>query len=180
MTSTTEKGGAVDANEFDEFYTASFRRVTTQVYAMIGDLDEATECVQEAFARAWAARRKMAKVDHPEAWVRTTAHRLAISRWRRRKRSERDPDRAVGAPTAAPRVDESHVALVAALRQLPAAQRQALVLHHIADLSVHQVAAEVGVPEGTIKARLSRGRTALATLLADEAPGGLEGGMSHV
>lgn len=170
----------MDADEFDEFYGASFRRVTSQVYAMIGDFDEATECVQEGFARAWANRRKLDKLDHPEAWVRTTAHRLAISRWRRRQRAARTPDRAVGTAVIAPQLDESHVALVAALRQLPAAQRQALVLHHIADLPVHQVAAEVGVPEGTIKARLSRGRTALAALLADEAPGGLEGGMSHV
>ena len=70
--------------------------------------------------------------------------------------------------TETPRRDEAHVALVAALKQLPEAQRQALVLHHIADLPVHDVAREVGVPEGTIKARLSRGRAALAALLADE------------
>ncbi|MFC6342058.1 RNA polymerase sigma factor, partial [Nocardioides hankookensis] len=52
-------------------------------------------------------------------------------------------------------------------------QRQAVVLHHIADLSVLDVAREAGVPEGTIKARLSRGRAALAALLADEE------GLSH-
>jgi RNA polymerase sigma-70 factor (ECF subfamily) len=164
----------VDAAEFDEFYATSFRRVTGQVYAMIGDLDEATDCTQEAFARAWAHRRKLDRAAYPEAWVRTTAYRLAVSRWRRRKRGERAPDRALQPVGAAVAVDESHVALVAALRQLPEAQRQALVLHHIADLPVQQVAAEVGVPEGTIKARLSRGRTALAALLADEP--GLAGG----
>ena len=70
------------------------------------------------------------------------------------------------------------MALVAALKQLPEAQRQALVLHHIADLPVHAVAAEVGVPEGTIKARLSRGRAALAALLTDET--GYQEGASHV
>ena len=81
----------------------------------------------------------------------------------------------------APEVDESHVALVAALKQLPEEQRQALVLHHIADLPVQQVAAEVGAPVGTIKARLSRGRTALAALLTDPGvDGGLQGGgISH-
>ena len=42
------------------------------------------------------------------------------------------------------------------------------MLHHIADLSVAQVAHEVGAPEGTVKAWLSRGRTALAALLSDE------------
>lgn len=170
----------MDADEFDDFYATSFRRITAQVYAMIGDYDEATECVQEAFARAWSHRRKLDRTSHPDAWVRTTAHRLAVSRWRRRKVASRPLDRAVGAPTETPALDESHVALVAALKRLPEAQRQALVLHHIADLPVHQVAAEVGVPEGTIKARLSRGRAALATLLTDE-PGDLAGGgASHV
>ncbi len=165
----------MDEREFDEFYTASFRRLTNQVYAMIGDRDEAQECVQEAFVKAWAHRRTLSKAEYPEAWVRTTAYRLAVSRWRRTSRGRRAPDRAVAPPLDAPAVDESHVALVTALRQLPEAQRRALVLHHIADLSVQDVADEVGVPEGTIKARLSRGRTALAALLADET-----GGVSHV
>lgn len=169
----------MDEREFDEFYSASFQRITGQVYAMIGNRDEAQECVQEAFARAWAHRRKLDRAEHPEAWVRTTAYRLAVSRWRRTTRGRRPVDRALGAPleTAAP--SETHVALVAALKQLPEAQRQALVLHHIADLSVHDVAREVGVPEGTIKARLSRGRAALAAMLADDRPGGLQEGASH-
>ncbi len=170
----------MDEAEFDEFYTASFRRVTGQVYAMIGNLDEAQECVQEAFVRAWANRRKLERTEHPEAWVRVTAHRIAISRWRRTVRGRRAPDRALSGRTAAPEVDPSHVALVEALRQLPEAQRHALVLHHIADLPVHQVAVEVGAPEGTVKARLSRGRAALATLLADEPSTGFQGGASHV
>ncbi|CAN5171502.1 SigE family RNA polymerase sigma factor [soil metagenome] len=169
--------------EFDEFYAASYRRLTGQIYAMIGDLDEAQECVQEAFIRAWAHRRKLDKAgagSHPEAWVRVTAHRLAVSRWRRVKLARRSPDRAVSLPTSTPAVDETHVALVEALKQLPEAQRQAIVLHHLADLPVHAVAAELGAPEGTIKARLSRGRAALAVLLSDDAlPGTLEGGTSH-
>lgn len=168
----------MNEREFDDFYSTSFQRISGQLYAMIGDRDEAQECVQEAFVRAWAHRRQLDKAQFPEAWVRTTAHRLAISRWRRTTKSRRAPDRALGLPTQTPPPNEAHVALVAALRQLPQAQRQALVLHHIADLSVHAVAHEVGVPEGTIKARLSRGRTALAALLADE-PHGFQEGASH-
>jgi len=163
----------MDEHEFDDFYTASFQRITGQVYAMIGNRDEAQECVQEAFVRAWAHRRKLDRAEHPEAWVRTTAYRLAVSRWRRTMRSRRPTDRAVGPVLEAAAPSEAHVALVAALRRLPEAQRQALVLHHIADLPVHDVAREVGVPEGTIKARLSRGRAALAALLTDEE------GLSH-
>ena len=158
----------MDEREFDELYAASFARVAGQVYAMIGNRDEAEECVQEAFVRAWANRRKLEQSEHPEAWVRTTAYRLAVSRWRRTRLGRRPADRSRGAATESAAPTETHVALVAALRKLPEDQRRALVLHHIADLPVQEVARELGAPEGTVKARLSRGRATLAALLSDD------------
>jgi len=158
----------MDEAEFDEFYTSSFTRIAGQLYAMVGDRDEAQDCVQEAFVRAWTHRRKLSRADHPEAWVRTTAYRLAVSRWRHRSLARRPADRAVSPATHTDPADESRVALVVALRSIPEDQRRALVLHHLCDLSVRAVALEIGVPEGTIKARLSRGRAALAAVLATE------------
>lgn len=170
----------MDEVEFDDFYTTSYARVVGQVHAMIGNRDEAEECVQEAFVRAWAHRRSLDRAGHPEAWVRTTAYRLAVSRWRRVVKGRRPVDRAVGAATTTAPPSEAHVALVAALKQLPEAQRRALVLHHLADLPVHEVARETGVPEGTVKARLSRGRAALAALLTDPTTDTLPGGATSV
>lgn len=170
----------MDQAAFDDFYAASFQRLVGQVFAMIGDRDEAQECVQEAFVRAWAHRRSLDRGGHPEAWVRTTAYRLAVSRWRRTVLGRRPADRALSLPTQTEAPSESHVALIAALRQLPEAQRRAIVLHHVCDLPVAEVAREVGVPEGTVKARLSRGRTALAALLSDTPGPGLQEGASHV
>lgn len=172
----------MDPDEFDELYEASHRRLTAQVYAMTGSWDEAQECVQEAFERAWARREQLRRAEHPEAWIRTTAHRLAISRWRRVVRSRRPADPALARPVVTASPDADHVTLVDALRQLPDAQRRALVLHYVADLSVRDVAAELGVAEGTVKARLSRGRAALAVLLADpqhDAGPELTGGLHH-
>lgn len=169
----------MDEHEFDEFYHGSFSRLTRQLHAMIGDREEAQDCVQEAFVRAWANRRKLDRSAYPEAWVRTTAYRLAVSRWRRTQLGRRPPDRAVSAPLVTDSANETHVALMAALQQLPDAQRRALVLHHLADLPVQAVAEETGVPTGTVKARLSRGRAALGTLLADEPPHGMTRGVHH-
>jgi RNA polymerase sigma-70 factor (ECF subfamily) len=168
----------MDAEEFDSFYSVSFPRLVNQVYAMTGNRDEAQECVQEAFVRAWSHRGRLDRARAPEAWVRTTAYRLAVSRWRRATRARRAPDRAVQPMPADPAPSTDVVALVAALRSLPEPQRQALVLHHLCDLPVSAVAREAGVPEGTVKARLSRGRAALLTLLGDEPPG-LTEGASH-
>jgi RNA polymerase sigma-70 factor, ECF subfamily len=160
----------LDEVEFDEFYSASYRRVCGQVFAMIGSVEEAQDCTQEAFAKAWAHRHTLDRSGHPEAWVRTVAYRMAVSRWRRVQRSHRRPDRAVspGLTAAAPSV--APVAVTEALRQLPEDQRRVIVLHHIGDLSVREIAAELRVPEGTVKARLSRGRARLRTLL-DETSG---------
>lgn len=170
----------MDAEEFDDFYAASFPRLVGQLHALIGNRDEAQECVQEAFVRAWSHRKQLDAARAPEAWVRTTAYRLAVSRWRRTMRSRRAPDRALQNPGPRDGLSEDRVVLVAALRQLPADQRRALVLHHVCDLPIQAVAAEVGVPEGTIKARLSRGRTALLTILRDHPSSGMTEGASHV
>jgi RNA polymerase sigma-70 factor (ECF subfamily) len=152
--------------EFTDFYAASFIRLTGQLYAMTGDRAEAQDAVQEAFIRAWEHRRRLARDGNPEAWVRVTAWRIAMSRWRRartglRLLSSQPPPPAVAGP------DPGRVALIDALRQVPAEQRRALVLFHLCDLTIEQIAAETGASSGTVKSRLARGRTALAALLRE-------------
>jgi RNA polymerase sigma-70 factor, ECF subfamily len=158
---TTGKGGdAVERDEFASFYAASFQRLVGQLYAMIGDQSEAQDAVQEAFVRAWAHRGKIDKNQAPEAWVRVTAWRIAVSRWRRARDGVR-----LGSLTARPESTEGptpdRVAFVDALRKVPAEQRRALVLYYLCDLTVDQIAAETGARAGTVKARLARGRAAL-------------------
>ncbi|WP_284289871.1 RNA polymerase sigma factor [Angustibacter aerolatus] len=154
---------------FDDFYRSSSRRVARAVYAMTGDLTEAQDCTQEAFARAWQRWSTVQEAGDPEAWVRTVARRVAVSRWRRTRTAARHL-LAHGRPEPVAPPGDDHTVLVAALRRLPEAQRHAIVLHHLVGLPVEEVAAEVGSPTGTVKARLSRGRAALAQVLEDLDP----------
>src|SRR3954467_6097755 len=108
----------MDQREFDELYASSYARLVSQLYAMIGNRDEAEECVQEAFARAWQHRLRLDRSGRPEAWVRSTAYRLAVSRWRRVLLARRSPDRALAGVVHVEPSDE-RLALVTALRQLP-------------------------------------------------------------
>lgn len=164
----------MDERAFDEFYAGSYRRLVGQIYSMCGNLAEAQDCVQEAFVRAWDKRGALDVAQFPEAWVRTVAYRLAVSRWRRARRGLRAQDRALAlSPPAEPGI--AHVALVRALQKLPPEQRRAIVLHHLCDLSVADIALETGVPSGTVKARLCRGRATLATVLADSPEEGVHG-----
>jgi len=63
--------------------------------------------------------------------------------------------------------------LAEALQGLSVAYRQVVVLYYLADLPVEQVAAELGVPVGTVKGRLARARGALAARLANPAQKGM-------
>ncbi len=166
-----------DAESFDAFYAGTNRRLLHQMYAMTGNLADAQELVQEAYARAWQRWSTVSTYDDPQAWVRTVAWRLAASKWRRTKTAMAAMVRH-GAPEHAPEPSIDNVALVAALKQIPEAQRRAIVLHHLSGLSVAEVAHETHSPEGTVKARLARGRAALAVLLSDSTLASPEG--SHV
>lgn len=144
-------------------FEASYRRLVGQLYGVCGDLVEAEEVVAEAFARAVQHQRTFIRLENPEAWLRTVAVNVSRTRYRRTRLvavRERGDVRL-------PVVDDDRLALMAALRKLPKAQREAIALHYLADLPVHEVAETIGAPIGTVKARLSRGRATLAALLAD-------------
>ncbi|WP_063836887.1 SigE family RNA polymerase sigma factor [Phaeacidiphilus oryzae] len=156
--------------DFDAFYAAAYRRLVGQVYAVTGSLAEAEDAVQEAFARAWQRWSRLNRGDgEPEAWVRTVACRLAVSSWRKSvNRSfahQRDYQRSGEVPGLSP----DHLALVEALRRISPDQRLAIVLHHFAELSVEEIAAETGARPGSVKSRLARGRRALEPYLREQA-----------
>lgn len=149
-----------------EVYQASYRRLVLQLVGTCGDLSSAEDVVQEAFVRAIARGAAFRRTDNPEAWLRQVALNLARSRWRRMKMLTGLMPR-LAESTSSPGLSPDHVTLMAALARLPHAQREAITMHYLADLPVHEIAAALGAPPGTIKARLSRGRVALAELLFD-------------
>ena len=166
-------GDELEAREaVREAYQAHYRRLVAALYALTGDHAEAQDLVQEAYARALARPRQFLDVSDPEAWLRTVAVNLARTRWRRRRLFDTLVRHGRVARTAdsVPGVGPDRVALIAALQQLSRATREVIVLHHLADLSVHDVAEALGIPVGTVKARLSRGRAMIAALLDDQLP----------
>jgi RNA polymerase sigma-70 factor (ECF subfamily) len=158
----------VSPEEFTGFYTASFGRLVGQLYAMTGNTADAQDAVQEAFVRAWTHRGRLDSDGSPEAWVRATAWRIAVSKWHRARLGHllaRSQPQLPAADGPSP----DYIALIDALRKLPAEQRRAVVLYHLCDRSVTEIAVETGAPVGTVKARLARGRASLAPYLRDTA-----------
>jgi RNA polymerase sigma-70 factor (ECF subfamily) len=151
---------------FEEFYAATVDRLHGHLFLVTGDLHAAEEIVQEAFTRASMRWSHLRDYDRPEAWVRRVAMNLAADRARSLRRQARALLK-LTPPPAVPAVSAETLALVQALRTLPTRQRQAIVLHYLADLPVQEVAQALAVPSGTVKGLLARGRRALAAKLGE-------------
>jgi RNA polymerase sigma-70 factor (sigma-E family) len=152
---------------FAAFYAGSYRRLLGQLFAVTGDLAEAENVLQEAYARAFTRWSRVGGYDLPEAWVRRVALNLAAMAERSLRRRARALLR-LGPPPLVPELDPELVDLRHALAALPLAQRQVIVLHHLVGLPVEEVARELRLATGTVKSRLARGRAAMASILDRE------------
>ncbi|HEX3978527.1 MAG TPA: sigma-70 family RNA polymerase sigma factor [Solirubrobacteraceae bacterium] len=141
-----------------------------------GDADEVT---QEVFLRAWRGLARFEQRARFSTWLYRIAFNEAQRRLSRRTlpraipRAEDDahdpvaglPEPAESGPEARALADELERQLDAALEQLPAEWRAAVVLRDIEGLSTHDAAEVVGVGEAAFKSRLHRGRMQLRELL---------------
>jgi RNA polymerase sigma-70 factor (ECF subfamily) len=157
----------VPPDDLADLYAGTSARLVGLLTAMGGSRDEAEEVCQDAWARLVVAWDKVHRYDDPEAWVRSVAVRLLISRHRRRDVARRALPRLLTRDDVQAQGPE-RIGMEQALRQLPLNQRTVLVLHYVVDLPVEEIATALGVPVGTVKSRLSRGRDALALLLTTE------------
>ena len=160
------------ARDFEEFYAANYGKVNALVAALLGDRNEAEDVTQETFARALARWPRLGSYELPEAWVRRVALRLAIDSRRRLRRTLRTllSLRAAARDTEPePGIALTFTPLGRALTRIPLREREVVVLHYVADLSVEQIAHDRGIGVSTVKARLAAGRRRLERELEMEA-----------
>ena len=155
-------GGA----DFDEVFEQEYARLIRGASLIVRDDGRAREIVQESFARALVRWDRVGGYESPPAWLMTVTVRQAVRARDRRSRevAPRDTDRAAierGPAEAA----EARSLVDAGLATLTPQQRAVVVLHHLEDLPVAEVADRLGVRPGTVKTQLSRARARMASVL---------------
>ncbi|QJW38133.1 sigma-70 family RNA polymerase sigma factor [Cellulosimicrobium protaetiae] len=144
-------------------------------YLLCGDRHRAEELTQHALERtyrAWSAARER----DPLAYARRVLANLRVDTWRRTRREVlAGPDEIAHAEggtrpgrratTEATGSVDDRDAVVRALLTLPVRQRRVVVLRYLLDLGESEVAAELGMPVGTVKSTASRGLARLRALL---------------
>lgn len=164
----------VDAG-FVVLFESYQRLVFSTALRVSGRWADAEDLTADAFLRAYRALRDYSPERlvtlRPRAWLVT----ILLNGWRNRQRSAARrptaPLEAAGEPVD-PRADvagavadrETGAEMAALLAQLPHAQRVAVVLRHMSELSIAEIAEVLGSPEGTVKSHISRGLARLREL----------------
>jgi RNA polymerase sigma-70 factor (ECF subfamily) len=148
---------------FEEFYAAAWRGLLRPLVLVTADRSDAEDVLQEAFLKASRDWSRVSRLQDPVAWVRRVAINAAIDGHRRRGR-QRAVYRRVAERDRLPSESVS-LEVAEAIRALPMAERQVLVCHYLLSMPVAEIAAELGRPDGTVKAQLVRSRQRLAEQL---------------
>jgi RNA polymerase sigma-70 factor (ECF subfamily) len=152
--------GFVDS--FERFYSATWQTVYRALVVAIGDHDLAREAVDEAMVRAYEQWRTVSTMRNREGWVYRVASNWATSRLRRRKLMFRPvPGSSI---TQNPEIADPR--LIEAVRRLSPRHRDVVVARYLLDLSESATAQALGIPEGTVKSRLSRALAQLKEVLS--------------
>lgn len=153
---------------FHDFYVGSRDRVGRALAVTLGDTDLAADSVDEAMARAYQRWSSVSRMDNPAGWVYRVGLNLARSRIRRLTRRRR---LAVDAPARdVPEPDVIEPAILHALQALPVDHRSVVVCRLLLGWSEAETAAALDIRPGTVKSRLYRATTTLATQLSHLRP----------
>lgn len=149
--------------EFELAFQDLFGRAYRLAYRILGSGPAAEDVAAEALTRAFADWERVGHLPYRDAWVLRVAVNLALDQVRR-------PRIRPGAAEAADPGESValRVALIQALRALPARQRDTIALKFFADLSQAEVARVLGISTGTAKTHIHRGLAALRTQFAGE------------
>ena len=158
-------------NEFKAALAAIIPHLRAFARSLSGNRDLADDLVQETLMKAWAARQRFIAGTNMRAWTFIILRNYYLSQLRRsRFRGEWDEltaDRILAAPASQDKQIEL-TDVSRALQQLPAAQREALILVGAGGFAYDEAADICGVAVGTIKSRVARGRVALEDLLSND------------
>jgi RNA polymerase sigma-70 factor (sigma-E family) len=136
---------------------------------MLGDADAAQDVVQDAFLGLYRRWDKLASTEAAPAYLRSSVLNGCRTVLKRRSRPAIGPAvELLESAEAAVMHTEEQRAVLAAIRRLPARQREALVLRYYLDMTEDQAARAMGVTRGTVKSATSRAVAAVGRMLKEE------------
>jgi RNA polymerase sigma-70 factor (ECF subfamily) len=157
----------------ESLIVAEIPRLRRYARALTGDAAAADDLVQDCLERAWGRFHLWRRGSDMRAWLFTIMHNIHANDLRRTRRR---PSHLTLAEDTAGAEDPRQLGtleslgLARALARLPEDQRTAVLLIGLEDMSYAEAAKILGLPIGTVRSRLARGRERLRRLMAGDGP----------
>jgi RNA polymerase sigma-70 factor, ECF subfamily len=162
-----------DQAAWEEIVRRHRRKVFNVAYKFVGRHEEAEDLTQDIFLKIFKSLDTFDRRANFQTWLISVSRNLCIDHYRSVRKERETIDRGVDAadlspaaplenPVAALEHQDRVAVLKRALAELPETLRSAVVMRDLQELSYHEIAAQLGLPEGTVKSRINRGRTELA------------------
>jgi RNA polymerase sigma-70 factor (ECF subfamily) len=154
----------------------NWRKVFNVAYKFVGRHDEAEDLTQDIFLKIFKALATFDRRANFQTWIISISRNLCIDHYRSVRKERQTIARDVDAgdlqpassdrgPYAAAEHQDLRALLRQALQTLPLTLRTAVILRDLQELSYQEIADRLGLPEGTVKSRINRGRIELARQL---------------
>jgi RNA polymerase sigma-70 factor, ECF subfamily len=164
---------AGDQVAWEQIVRQNWRKVFNVAYKFVGKHDEAEDLTQDIFLKIFKALKTFDRRANFQTWIISISRNLCIDHYRSVRKERQTIARDVDSNDLQPATSErgpyaqaEHQALRAQLREaletLPITLRTAVVLRDLQELSYQEIADRLGLPEGTVKSRINRGRIELA------------------
>ena len=164
---------AGDQLAWEQIVRQNWRKVFNVAYKFVGKHDEAEDLTQDIFLKIFKALKTFDRRANFQTWIISISRNLCIDHYRSVRKERQTIARDVDSndlqpatPDRGPYAQAEHQDLRAQLRQalesLPVTLRTAVVLRDLQELSYQEIADRLGLPEGTVKSRINRGRIELA------------------
>jgi RNA polymerase sigma-70 factor (ECF subfamily) len=161
-----------DQLAWDQIVRQHWRKVFSVAYKFVGRHDEAEDLTQDVFLKIFKALGTFDRRADFQTWLISVSRNLCIDYYRSVRKEHQTIDRQVDAsdlspvsteisPYAALEQRDLAILLRQSLSQLPPSLRSAVLMRDIQELSYHEIAERLGLPEGTVKSRINRGRKEL-------------------
>ena len=167
---------AGDQDAWEQIVRLHWRKVFNVAYKFVGKHDEAEDLTQDIFLKIFKALKTFDRRANFQTWIISISRNLCIDHYRSVRKERQTIAREVDTSDLQPASVErgpyqvvEHGDLRALLRQalqtLPVTLRTAVILRDLHELSYQEIADQLGLPEGTVKSRINRGRIELARQL---------------
>ncbi len=165
-----------DQSAWEVIVRQHWRKVFNVAYKFVGKHDEAEDLAQDIFLKIFKALHTFDRRANFQTWIISISRNLCIDHYRSVRKERQTIAREVDAndlqpaskergPYAAAEHQDLRAMLRLALETLPVTLRTAVVLRDLQELSYQEIADRLGLPEGTVKSRINRGRLELARQL---------------